>query len=489
MSDGSCVIPKTYHHNRGVRLAYLVKRIRLVDDFVAIVASYFTVYFFRLPETLGGLLKGRLQFTSAYAQVYFDHAPVYLALTFAFLFACYAVLGMYEGHRRIRRTPILWNALVGNGLVIGVVAVYLFFTKSTWHMRGFIPLVLIVNIFMTVLFRRVTSFILKKARNRHPSLRVKALLIGFTDDAEILNKWSMDGCLKGCSIVSHIASPATMMDVRRILPSLLVPDIGVVFVIDRDMKTDVIMDIVRICAKHNKTVNVLFPRFLTLHNPFAYGDMIDGIPIVHFSSPEFSNTDVWYRRLGSMTAATLLLILLFPLHLLVILLIKLDSCGPAVFVQNRVGVNGSVFRMLKYRTMCKDAEHKLHDLRCQNETDGALFKMRHDPRVTCFGRLLRKSSIDELPQLVNIMRGEMRFVGPRPLPVTDLQGYEHTWNFMRQICPPGITCIWQVAGRSRVGFEEMCLLDIWYALNRNWILDLCIVFRTAWVVAFGRGAY
>ncbi len=489
MSDGSCLMPQTYHPNRAVRLANWVKRIYLADDLLALFLSYVVVYFSRFPNVLTGLLRGRLGFVSQYAHVYWNRAPIYLGLTFAFLFVFYAVLGMYEGHRRIRKTPVLWNALVGNGLVIGCVAVYLFFSKSTWHMRGFIPLVLLVNIIMTVLVRRVTNSILYNARRRHPSLRIKTLLIGFTDDAETLNKWSAEGRLKGCDIVSRIASPTSLIDVRRILPPLLTPDIGAVFVMDRTMKTDVIMDIVRICAKHNKTVNVLFPRFLELHNPFTYGDMIDGLPIVHFPSLEFSNTDVWHRKLGSKVAASLMLVILFPAHLVLALLIKIDSCGPAVFVQERIGLNGRAFKMLKYRTMCRDAEKKLDGLRCKNETDGALFKMRNDPRVTRFGRFLRKTSIDELPQLVNIVRGEMRFVGPRPLPIKDLQGYEHGWLFMRQMCPPGITCIWQVAGRSRVGFEDMCLLDIWYALNRNWILDLRIVFRTGWVVAFGSGAY
>ena len=489
MSDGSCLIPKVHHPNRAVRLANWVKRIHLTDDLAALFLSYFVVYSSRFPGTFVGLLGGRLEFVSTYARVYWNRAPIYLSLTFAFLFVCYAVLGMYEGHRRIRKTPILWNALVGNGFVIGCVAVYLFFSKSTWHMRGFLPLVMLVNIVMTVLVRRVTNSILYKARKRHPSLRIKTLLIGFNDDAEHLNRWSAEGRLKGCDIVQRIASPNGILDVRRILPSLLTPDIGAVFVMDREMKTDTIMDIVRICAKHNKTVNVLFPRFLALHNPLSYGDTMDGIPIVHFPSPEFSTTDVWIRRLGSRVVATLILVVLFPVHLVLALLIKIDSCGPAVFVQDRTGLNGSVFKMFKYRTMCKDAESKLDALRCHNETDGALFKMHNDPRVTRFGHFLRKTSIDELPQLVNIMRGEMRFVGPRPLPARDLKGYERAWSFMRQTCPPGITCIWQVAGRSSIGFEDMCLLDIWYALNRNWILDLHIVFRTVWVVVFGRGAY
>jgi lipopolysaccharide/colanic/teichoic acid biosynthesis glycosyltransferase len=152
-------------------------------------------------------------------------------------------------------------------------------------------------------------------------------------------------------------------------------------------------------------------------------------------------------------------------------------------------MNGKTFKMLKFRTMCRDAECRIDELRSRNEADGALFKMRNDPRITRIGRLLRKTSIDELPQLINILRGEMRFVGPRPLPVRDLADYMRSWHSTRQMASPGLTCIWQVAGRSGVGFEDMCLLDIWYIFNRDWILDVRILFRTAWVVLFRSGAY
>lgn len=489
MSKGFCTIPEKRLPNRSVRLALMVQRIHFLADVFALVLAYSIAFTSRFPGSAMSLLQGRPIFESAYAGVYFRKAPVYLFLIVAVLAFSYAFLGMYDGHRRIRRTPLLWNALVGNGIAISVVAIYLFFSKSTWHMRGFIPLVLLINIPMTVLIRHLMNGALRWARSRYPSLRTRALLIGFNADADLVETWSQDGQLKGCDIVERVASPVTMEDARRQLPPLLRAEIDIVFLMDREMDVDRKMDIVRLCARNNKTVKVLFPRFFELHNPFGFGDQIDGIPIVHFASPDFSNSDTWCRRVASRFAAWVLLFPFALLHVVVGLLVKLDSCGPVFFIQDRIGKNGGVFRMFKYRTMCLDAEKRIEELREMNETDGALFKMRNDPRVTSFGRFLRRSSIDELPQIINIFRGEMRFVGPRPLPVQDLQGYELDWRFLRQSCPPGITCLWQVAGRSRVRFDDMCLLDIWYALNRNWMLDTWIVVRTVWVVAFRSGAY
>lgn len=489
MSDGSFVIPGVVPPNYAVKLARHVRFFHMADDLAALVISYFLVYRFRFGISLTDVLLGGLDFESQHARVYFNRSPIYIGLVFAFLFFAYAVLGMYDGHRRIRRTPIVWNAIVANGFVIGCVAVYLFFIKSFWHMRGFLPMVLMVNIPVTGLVRHVSNRLIAFARRKYPNLRAKALLIGFNNDAETICSWSAEGRMKGCDVTQRIASPQSLEAVRRDLLPLLASDISMVFIMDREMPLDIVMDILRISVKHNKTVKVLLPRFLTLHNPYISEDMIDGIPIVHFSAPEFCDADSWHRRIASRLLAGVLLVLLTPLFLIVSVLIRLDCPGSALFIQERFGMNGKTFKMLKFRTMCRDAECRIGELRSRNEADGALFKMRNDPRVTRVGRILRKTSIDELPQLINILRGEMRFVGPRPLPTGDLADYMKSWHFMRQMCSPGITCIWQVAGRSGVGFEDMCLLDIWYIMNRDWILDVRILFRTAWVVLFGRGAY
>ncbi len=489
MNEASFTIPSTRPSIRSVRLAEWVRRIHFLDDMLALVIAYKLAFASRFPGASSAILEGSPVFDSAYAGVYFRRAPVYLLLCASVLFLCYSLLGMYDGHRRIRRTPLLWNALVGNGIVIGVVAVYLFFSKSMWHMRGFIPLVLLINIPMTVIMRRLTHVVLDRARRRHPSLRLRTLLIGCGDEADELSRRAARGRLKGGEIVAHVAAPRTIGEARERLPALLEDRIDAVLLADRSLPTDLIMEVVRICACQNKSVKAVSPRFLELRNPFGGADEVEGIPIVHFDAPGFSTTDTCCRRLVSRLAAAVLLLPFALLHAVVALLIRLDSPGPVLFVQDRVGLHGRIFRMFKYRTMCADAEARKDALRAENEADGALFKMRNDPRVTRFGRFLRRTSIDELPQIINIFRGDMRFVGPRPLPASDLQGYANTWYFMRQSCSPGVTCIWQVAGRSHLGFEEMCLLDIWYVLNRNWMLDAWIVARTAWVVAFGSGAY
>ena len=489
MSDGSCEIPDIKPSNRLSQLAKAIRHIHMLYDVLSLILAYVIAYVIRFDLPVVDWTTRSLVFHSNYASVYFFHAPVYWLTTLVFLFVIYSILGMYDGHISIYRTPVLWNAIVANGIVIAIIAAYLFFTKGQWHMRGFLPVVMLVNIPTTFLVRKGTNHLISVLRRRFPKLRGKVLLIGFTKDADLIYRWSIEHRLKGLEVAMRIASPSSVKEVRRSLPPLLSPEIGAVFVMDRDLSVDIIMDIVCMSAKANIATKVLFSRFLTLHNPYACPDLIDGIPVVTFSTPSFTNTDRWYRVCGAKAVAALAIVLLLPLHLLVSLLIKIDSPGPALFMQNRYGKNGKGFRMFKYRTMCCDAEDKLHTLRASNESDGALFKMRNDPRITRVGRFLRKTSIDELPQVINVLRGEMRFVGPRPLPSQDLEDYKSCWNFMRQSCSPGITCIWQVAGRSQIGFEDMCLLDIWYSLNRNWMLDLRILFRTIWVVLFGRGAY
>lgn len=487
MSDGTISLPPPGVHNRYTTTLRAVRFLHMVDDLAALVLSHFLAYVVRFGVPLSSMISG--DFQSNYPAVYYRKAWIYIAVMFGFLFVAYAVLGMYDGHRRLRRTPLLWNAIVSNGFVIGCVAVYLFFSKGQWHMRGFLPLALLLNIPMTIAVRMATNAALIWARRRHPSLRGRVLLVGKTQDAETLLGWTSRGSIKGWEIVRQIPSPKTQIEVRQMLPAQLTDDISAVFVMDREMKIDVVMDIVRIAVRRGKVVKALLPRFLTLHNPYASGDQIEGIPIVHFSSPGFGDCDAWFRRAISRLLALGLFLLASPVLLVVALLVRLDGQGPALFIQNRYGREGRMFRMYKFRTMCPDAESRLQELRRFNEADGALFKMKCDPRVTPLGRFLRKTSIDELPQLINILRGEMRLVGPRPLPVSDLEGYRNSWHFMRQLCSPGITCIWQVAGRSSIGFEDMCLLDVWYLLNRDWILDVRILFRTAWVVVFGHGAY
>jgi exopolysaccharide biosynthesis polyprenyl glycosylphosphotransferase len=193
------------------------------------------------------------------------------------------------------------------------------------------------------------------------------------------------------------------------------------------------------------------------------------------------------RMLDIMLAAGALLIL-SPVLLIAAVAIKLTSSGPIFFPQERIGLNKRRFRMFKFRTMVPNAEKLLADLESLNEAGGPVFKIKNDPRITTIGKLLRRSSIDELPQLLNVLKGDMSLVGPRPLPVRDYEGFNEDWQRRRFSVKPGITCLWQVNGRSGISFDQWMLLDLRYMDEWSIWLDLKILAKTVPAVFRGAGA-
>jgi exopolysaccharide biosynthesis polyprenyl glycosylphosphotransferase len=194
------------------------------------------------------------------------------------------------------------------------------------------------------------------------------------------------------------------------------------------------------------------------------------------------------KRLVDLVGGVLLLLLTLPVMLVTALAIKLDSPGPVLFVQTRSGRWGRPFRCLKFRSMFVDAEARRADLETRNEANGPVFKIRRDPRVTRVGRIIRKLSIDELPQLFNVLRGEMSLVGPRPPIPAEVESY--TLEQRRRLdVKPGLTCIWQVSGRSDIDFERWVMMDLQYIEEESFWLDLRLLLRTIPAVLWGRGAY
>ena len=194
------------------------------------------------------------------------------------------------------------------------------------------------------------------------------------------------------------------------------------------------------------------------------------------------------KRLMDLVLATLGLIGCAPLWLTLVIAIKLDSPGPAIFVQERVGLHGRRFRFYKFRSMYVDAEQRLAEVRARNEMDGPVFKIRQDPRITRLGRLLRRSSLDELPQLINVLKGEMSLVGPRPPLPREVEQYR-PGDIIRLSVRPGLTCLWQIRGRSEVGFDQWMEFDREYVRGMSFWLDVRILLRTLLVVLSARGAY
>ncbi|MGI4979355.1 MAG: sugar transferase [Janthinobacterium lividum] len=194
------------------------------------------------------------------------------------------------------------------------------------------------------------------------------------------------------------------------------------------------------------------------------------------------------KRVMDISGALICLVLLSPIMLISALAIRLTSRGPVLFRQQRFGLNRRLFSMYKFRTMVVDAEKQLASLEHLNETGGATFKLKHDPRVTPVGRFLRKTSLDELPQLFNVLAGNMSLVGPRPLPTRDVNGFSEAWLMRRFSVAPGITGLWQVSGRSNITFSNWIELDLNYIDNWSLTLDLKILIRTIPAVLKGSGA-
>lgn len=215
---------------------------------------------------------------------------------------------------------------------------------------------------------------------------------------------------------------------------------------------------------------------------------IGGTPIVHFRTAPNKMGHLFFKRLLDVVISLIGLIFLSPLFLILFILIKLDSKGPVIFKQKRVGLNGRIFKLYKFRSMQENAEDVLSDLHAENQMKGPVFKIDNDPRITKIGKFLRKYSIDELPQLFNVLRGDMSLVGPRPPLPKEVKEYNRKQR-RRLSMRPGITCIWQVSGRNKINdFNDWAKLDLEYIDNWSLFGDIKLLFRTIPVVITGEGA-
>jgi exopolysaccharide biosynthesis polyprenyl glycosylphosphotransferase len=242
-----------------------------------------------------------------------------------------------------------------------------------------------------------------------------------------------------------------------------------------------------LCTEQGVTVRYPSDIF-TMNLTHSRTDTFEGIPIITHYTGAMRGWQVYLKRLMDVVISSLGLFLLSPLFLLTALVIKATSPGPVFFIQERVGLNKRRFRLYKFRTMVADAEKKQADLEHLNEVGGPVFKIKDDPRITRVGRFLRKTSVDELPQLWNVLKSDMSLVGPRPLPVRDYRGFDKDWQRRRFSVRPGITCLWQVNGRSDVSFDKWMKLDMSYIDSWSLWLDIRILMKTIPAVIRGSGA-
>jgi exopolysaccharide biosynthesis polyprenyl glycosylphosphotransferase len=233
---------------------------------------------------------------------------------------------------------------------------------------------------------------------------------------------------------------------------------------------------------------IMAPALTDVAGPRIHTQQVAGLPLIHVTTPTLEGGQRVAKRLFDIAASGTLIVLAAPIMVLIALVVKLDSSGPILFRQERVGKEGAPFKMLKFRSMVVDAEQQLTKLADRNEGSGVLFKIKNDPRITRVGGVLRKYSLDELPQLFNIFCGSMSLVGPRPPLPREVAAYEHDVR-RRLLVKPGLTGLWQVSGRSNLSWQDSVRLDLYYVENWSLAGDLVIILRTIRAVFHSTGAY
>jgi exopolysaccharide biosynthesis polyprenyl glycosylphosphotransferase len=418
-------------------------------------------------------------------------------LAFAYLLTAllFARSGLYA--ERSQRPGL--SRIVGSLFQVAFVAL-LFGTVSGEHFSsyyifyGSLAFALLYVSSLRYLYERVTGAILRAAGYRR-----RAILVGtgthIHDVATALGSdRSKIGQRPPIEVVGFVSpDPLPSDGVRRLgaLDSLqraiAEQRIDEVIIADPDFPQQDAVELVDQCHRRGVRVRIA-PS--TMEILIHRAEFVPGqsVPLFELGPPVFEGIDFALKRSFDMIGATLLLIVLSPLLLAIVLAVKLSSRGPVLYRSVRPGIGQLPFDCLKFRTMHCDAEHRQAELEKLNEADGALFKIRDDPRLTRVGRALRRFSLDELPQLINVLRGEMSLVGPRPLPERDFERLED-WHRKRYLVLPGITGLWQVSGRSELDFDDLVNLDFIYLERWSLALDLAILLKTVPAVLTQRGAY
>jgi exopolysaccharide biosynthesis polyprenyl glycosylphosphotransferase len=316
---------------------------------------------------------------------------------------------------------------------------------------------------------------------RIAGVRRRALLVGSQEDVVHLRKTL--GSSRGGIDYEFVGAVDASADLLRALTS----DLDELIVASGDISEERLLEIVELA--HRRAVRVrIAPKTTELLVDRAEYVPGQGVPLFELRPPAFANTDWAIKRVFDLLVGSLIVLVGAPIWLLIAGAIKLTSRGPVLYGDRRIGLGEQEFQMLKFRTMVEGADRLKPGLERENEATGALFKIRDDPRVTPIGRVLRRFSIDEVPNVINVLRGEMSLVGPRPLPIRDFDRLE-PWHRKRYLVLPGLTGLWQISGRSELTFDDLVRLDFYYLDNWSIWLDVAILLKTPLAVFSQRGAY
>ncbi len=411
----------------------------------------------------------------------------------------FRLAGFYRSRRLGNRSGEIFDIFKATTIATALLLAAGFIFKISLIDINFLFAFWAVSSLLLITSRLILRFALKEARLKGHNTR-QMVIIGTSERAKkFANKIDQSPEL-GYHIIGFIdnqwegidkfnGNGAKILGSLADIPKLLKNQVIDEAVISLPVKShyDEIRVIIKLCEEQGIIVRFLSDIF-NLEIAKSQVDHLEDIPILTMHTAPISQWPLLVKRFIDIAVSSILLMLLSPLFLLVTILIKLDSKGTVFFIQERMGFNKRRFKVLKFRTMVVNAEKLIKRIEKLNEVSGPVFKIKNDPRLTRLGKWLRKTSIDELPQLINVLAGDMSLVGPRPLPVRDYRGFDQNWYRRRFSVRPGITCTWQVNGRSDIAFEKWMKLDMEYIDNWSMWLDLQILAKTIPAVIRGSGA-
>lgn len=476
---------------RAARRMLTVVALLLIDVFAVLVAA---------------LTATRLRFERFTAPVAFESADIHivfweLAIIVVPVWVGFmALTGLYDLDR------VSWGlsdaGRIARALSLGVVFLVLatYMAKLPGLSRGWTLYAWLLSIVLVVSARALAAMIVSIAHRRGHMLE-RTLVVGSNaESSDIIRvlRQNLDaglipiGCLASSQAeklgLDYCSAGLPMLGTAREIADVVVAErVECVIIASSAFDHDVLARIIAELRSVDVDVHISSGLFEVLTSRVVVNE-IAGVPLITVKGISLSKGNLLVKRVFDLIVAGAIVILGLPVWLALMAAVKLSSPGPVFYGQTRVGRAGELFQMLKFRSMYVDADDRLAELAAGNEASGPLFKMKDDPRVTPVGKWLRKFSIDEFPQLINVLKGEMSLVGPRPPLPREVERYT-TRDWRRMEVVPGMTGLWQVSGRSSLTFDEMVALDLFYIENWSVALDVTLLYRTIPAVLLARGAY
>ncbi|MCK9554458.1 sugar transferase [bacterium] len=476
----------------------VIRRVLIFLDGVVIAVSFLFAFFlrrhFHLVYTFDVFpsveLASRPPVAMAnYLIVLFVVVPLWCAMLYT--------SGMYHSMRTKSYLEVAWVIIKSAVLLIVAFSTVAFLFKIKYVSRLFFAIFVICGSFFLYLEKLILFSMMHYAREQGYNFR-RILIVGtgkrardFIDRIKKHREWGIrilgiidDEPGREHKDIDKSDIAGSLKDVGEILNKWTVDE--VIFVIPRS-RLNYIEKAILACETKGIKATVAVDLF-ELKIARARQTEFDGVPLITFDTTVAKEWELFVKRAVDIVVSAICIIIFSPLFLFCAVLIKATSKGPVFFLQKRVGLNGRKFILYKFRTMYQGSHKNIDSVTDKNIMTGPVFKIKKDPRVTSVGRLLRKFSVDELPQLFNVFTGRMSLVGPRPPIPKEVAKYE-PWQMRRLSMRPGLTCLWQISGRNEIGFDEWMKLDLKYLDNWSLWLDFMILMRTIPVVIFGKGAY